>query len=307
MSRDTFRRALAGSAFLLALAAFAPAHAVGFTINDSGACASWTFTAPATLTCNPAAPPVAGAPTGCRGTATPNPVGAAGGTVTLGVTGCSVTPTLGAWTSSFALSGSTLTVPSYTGTSNRAITANVQACDPTVTTACVNVTAQTTQLAPAGGGGGAGGAISCPGFSNTIVIDLNYTAGVQSGKTTSGATFGNAEIVVARFTTPATVNSYGYGGYLSVVQADASLASQRTVALSTTACDFTVQATSHTNVAHGINPNVYFYAPKVGVAPLVWSLQPNTTYYFNVTNRDALGMGQCSSGNCPVLVTLQAR
>jgi hypothetical protein len=308
MSRDTFRRALAGFAFLVALAAFAPAHAAGFTINDSGACASWTFTAPATLTCNPSAPPVAGAPTGCQGTATPNPVPAAGGTVTLGVTGCSGTPTYSAWTSGIAPpSGNTLTVPSYTGTSNRAIVASRQACDATVTTACVNVTAQTTQLAPAsgGGGGGAGGAISCPGFANTIVIDLDYAVGVQSGKTTS-ATFGNTEIVVARFTTPATVNNYGYGGYLTVGQAEASLASLRNVALSTTACDFTPTARGK-NVASGIAPSMFFSAPKVGETAVPPNLLPNTTYYFNVKNLDALGVGQCSSGNCPVLVTLQAR
>lgn len=309
MSRDTFRRALAGFAFLLALAAFAPAHGAGFQISDpSGACASWSWSAgTSTLTCNAAAPPVAGAPTGCQGTATPNPVAAAGGVVTLAVTGCSGTPTYGAWTSGIATPvGSQLTVPSYTGTSNRPIVASIQACDATVTTACVNVTAQTTQLAPAGGGGGAGGPISCTGFANTIVLDMNYTVNVPSIKDTTDMTFGNTDIIVARFTTPATVNNYGFGGYLSVVEFG-GLPNNRTVALSTTACDFTPTPRGK-NFASAFTPNVFFGPPKAGEAAVPPNLLPNTTYYFNIKNTDASGVvGQCSSGNCPVRVTLQAR
>ena len=295
MYTTQIRRVLVASATLVALAAFAPAHAGNISISDpSGVCA-WSYdSATATLTCNaPATPlpiPVAGAPTGCVGTATPNPVAATGGTVTLGVTGCSVTPTLGAWQSAIATpSASWLVVPSYTGTSSRTVVATIQACSPTDPTKCATVTAQTTQLAPSTGGGAVsvGGGISCSGITGkTYVLNLNYVPGTQTFETAS--TFGNNDIVIAKFTTSASLP----GGWISVAEYGGTQV-KRTTALSTTACDF----------------GSFIVKPTPSNSPfivLTGVLSPSTTYYLNIRNANGSGGASCSLGNCPILVKLQS-
>jgi hypothetical protein len=296
MYTTQIRRVLVASATLVALAAFAPAHAGTLTISDpSNACASWAFDGVAALTCNAATPsvPVAGAPTGCVGTATPNPVAATGGTVTLGVTGCSGAPTLGAWQSAIATpSASSLVVPTYAGTSSRTVVATIQACSTTDPTKCATVTAQTTQLAPSTGGGtvGVGGGISCSGITGkTYVVNLNYVPGTQTFET--AGTFGNNDIVIAKFTTPASFAANN--GWLGVAEYGGTQV-KRTVALSTTACDF----------------GSFIAKPTPSNAPMIWfastPVAPNTTYYVNIRNANASGGASCSLGNCPILVKLQS-
>lgn len=239
------------------------------------------------------APPAV--PSGC--TLTPNPASlpAGGGSVTL-TAACSGggAPTNFVWTGG--------TIPS-SGTSAQVVTSVTASTTFTVrpSNGGGNGNLASTTVTVAGAGGG-GGAISCPGYSSTIVLNLNYAVGVQSkANTTSG--FGNSDIVVAKFTT-GTLSNYGKGGFLNAVEiADGPIT--RTAALSTTPCDLTPPGVNNTatNIAW---PQINFSAPNSYGTPL----QSNTTYYFNIVNRtSAVGAATCtnSDGNCPVAVTLQGR
>ena len=238
------------------------------------------------------APPAV--PSGC--TLTPNSASlpAGGGSVTL-TAACSGggAPTNYVWTGG--------TIPS-SGTSAQVVTSVTASTTFTVkpSNGGGNGNLASTTVTVAGSGGG-GGAISCPGYSSVIVLNLNYAPGVQSRVVTSSV-FGNNDIVVAKFTT-GTLSNYGKGGFLNAVEnSDGPIT--RTAALSTTPCDLapTGVNTISANVAW---PQINFSTPNSYGTPL----QSNTTYYFNIVNRGSSGLGTCSNsdGNCPVAVTLQGR
>lgn len=73
-----------------------------------------------------------------------------------------------------------------------------------------------TVPAAGGGGGGAGWGGTCPGYSNTIVMNFNYrTDGIQYIQTSNGMS--RSEIMVATFTTPATIaGGTGANGTLGI-------------------------------------------------------------------------------------------
>jgi hypothetical protein len=167
-----------------------------------------------------------------------------------------------------------------------------------------NQASTTVSVAGAGGGGGGGGgAISCPGYATTITMNFNYVAGTQLNQYTTGTTFGNGDIVVATFTTPANLANNGNGGNAAAIHYPGPNA-VRTAVLSTSPCDFTGNSQG-TNIKKVDSPLIWF--SKNAFTGVV--LQPSTTYYLNIKNVDSFGNPSCGSsdGNCPVQVTLTAK
>jgi hypothetical protein len=143
------------------------------------------------------------------------------------------------------------------------------------------------------GPGPCGGPISCPGFSNTILLEIPW---INPPRTLTGF-FGQNDIVVVKFTTGPSPSS---GNLPKIAGAEfQGPPTQRTAALSATACDFNglpypgavvPNSTSVTVNFTVDNPNNFGYYPI---------LHTNTTYYFNVKNV----AGQCS-GNCSMAFDL---
>jgi hypothetical protein len=156
------------------------------------------------------------------------------------------------------------------------------------------------------GGGGTspppGGPISCDGFTKTHVLDINWGAPATAAPrvlTSSAGGFSAGEIVVARFTTPASSAAGIYAMIKSAEWGDQQ--HQRIAALSKTPCDFpnpnslgrlatTTIATTSPSVTYAIGGSSAYYA----------ILQPSTTYYFNIKNTD------CGAGeSCNMFIELQ--
>ncbi len=161
-------------------------------------------------------------------------------------------------------------------------------------------TATVFQPAP-GGGGGTTGSISCPGYTNTLVYDLPWSA--LSKVTTKG--FSNTAFVVGRFTTPAT----------SVVSATATIFTGqfteptvvRTGAVSTSPCDLTGQGLGTSAVSPGVSQGPSWFYQINGTAPRLSGrlvLQPSTTYYINLTNRDKNNAPTCTAASCEMILQL---
>src|SRR6185312_16286235 len=160
-------------------------------------CTSSSFTATAdgsgniTVSCTQAGSPP---PSSCSVNVNPSTVPSSGGTVTI-TTNCGSSTSVTGGKALQASSSTTWvdTIPANTGTSSLTFTYNVSGA---------NGSNQASVIQPASGGGGGGqtGSISCPGFTNTLVYDLPWSA--LSKVTTKG--FNNTSIVVGRFTTPAT-------------------------------------------------------------------------------------------------------
>src|SRR4029078_3568457 len=81
-----------------------------------------------------------------------------------------------------------------------------------------------------------GGPITCSGFAETIVVDLPWGLPGSGGVRVITKGFGNNDIVVARFTTPATTAANVYASIAAAEYVDQK--HQRTAALSRTPCDF---------------------------------------------------------------------
>jgi hypothetical protein len=311
MSVSMIRRALAGLAAASAVIAFAPAHAVGIStgvqiLDPSGACASWTAggtAAAPTLTCVPPTTSTPGAPAGCGLTATPSTITAAQN-VTLSATCTSGTDSTTAW----AWTGGSAVANPAPGVSSSQVV-NVAATTTFTVVATNSVGPSSTKSATVtlstggGGGGGAGGAISCSGFNSTVVMNFPYVPGTQKQIDTNamGVGFGNNDIVVATFTTPAVMTTGGKNFQIAVVHYPGPNAT-RTIALSTAPCDFSSSLVPGKSTAANDTPYLIGSATKsVGVV-----LLPNTKYYLNIKNLTTSGAPSCGSddGNCPIQVTL---
>jgi hypothetical protein len=140
---------------------------------------------------------------------------------------------------------------------------------------------------------------TCPGYTKTLVLDLPWTA--QSKVTSKG--FGNDTMLVARFTTPNT----------SVQSGSATIASaewlpprvMRTASISTSPCDLTGTGTGA--VSGGWTQTPGWTYQILGTASRLSGrivLQPNTTYYVNIVNRDSTGQSTCTSSACEMIVQL---
>ena len=148
-----------------------------------------------------------------------------------------------------------------------------------------------------------GGAISCPGFDKTIVLDLNWGAPGTAAPRLATSGFGGNSITVARFTTPASTAPNVYAQIKSGQWVDA--ARETTASLSTSPCAFPYPnpvgrlATTTVGV---VSPSVTY---AVGGSSLYYAiLQPGTTYYFNIKH-EVNGVQTCTSGSCNMFVELQ--
>jgi hypothetical protein len=282
------RCAFAGVAMLAAFAT-TPAQAVTLTLDVP--CDSFTLSGN-TLTCV-TTQPTQNTPTGCSakingGTSAvqlPN----TGGTVNLDVQGCSTTgsgPITYQWLkngASFSQNQSpTDTLGSNSNSTAKTWSYQVKACnngvDCTSPMPASPLTAVVAAASGGGGGGGGGAGIDCSsaGFASTIVMNFNYVPGAgQVVKTSNGMS--TSDILVATFTTPATIAG-GTGSGASIVITDNAANSGGFVAsLSTTPCTFT------SNLKGGLLSASW---SNLGNIPL----QPNTQYFVNIKGDSALSV-----------------
>jgi hypothetical protein len=149
------------------------------------------------------------------------------------------------------------------------------------------------------------GPIACAGYAKTVVLDLPWTA--QSKAVTSG--FGNDTIVVGRFTTGASAPGANYPANVSSIEyVDPS--ATRTAALSTSPCDLTGAGLNGAAVTVSVGPSWTYQIG--GTAPVTFRtstptrvvLQPSTTYYVNIVNRNASGAPSCGTTTCNMILQL---
>jgi hypothetical protein len=146
-----------------------------------------------------------------------------------------------------------------------------------------------------------GGTIACAGYSKTLVYDLPWQS--KSTQTTSG--FGNDVIVVARFTTGPGAPGSLYPANISSIEFGDPKAT-RTAAISLSPCDLT---TSFAPTAVTQGPNWTYQIGGTAPATAFKSmqrlvLQPSTTYYLNITNKNALGGSTCTTSTCNMIIQL---
>jgi hypothetical protein len=226
---------------------------------------------------------------------------ASGGSITLTANNCG---TVSSWAkngSQVAQSGSTWTetIPANAGATSVSFTYTVQG-DNGSDSVTVSESAAGTPPPPINNG-----PISCSGYSKTLVYDLAWV----QGATAKTAGFGNDAIVVARFTTGPVAPGATYPANVSSIEyVDARVT--RTAALSTVPCDLTGGGlgTAAADVTQG--PNWTYQVG--GTAPLSRFtltqtrvvLQPNTTYYVNITNKDGSGTSTCGGSTCNMIIQL---
>lgn len=133
------------------------------------------------------------------------------------------------------------------------------------------------------------GIISCTGFTNTVVVDLNWAT-----PTRMYSSMGASTAVVVRFTT-GSVSSTTSLPRVAGAEYN-SPPSTRIARLSTTPCDFSTQPVAGANMEGNSITSVFAISPGSGFNyyPV---LRTNTTYYLNVKNADdptcASGPGVC--------------
>jgi hypothetical protein len=233
-----------------------------------------------------------GSTAACSLTASPTSLPASGGNVTLTAANCGSVTSWAKNSSQVATSGTTFSesIPANTGTSSVSYTYTVQGANGADTVTIMEAAAGTNNPPPV--------ATTCNGYT-VIPVDLPWVA--QSKVITKG--FNNDAIVVARFTTPATSAISGGATLASVESSDGK--ATRTASLSTSPCDLagtgtgkvfkgTTQAPSLT---YQINGSVNFLSDRA-------ILQPSTTYYFNIVNRNADGSKSCATSTCNMIIQL---
>ncbi|HTL76631.1 MAG TPA: hypothetical protein VL654_09930 [Casimicrobiaceae bacterium] len=275
-----------------------PVHAATLT------CTSTSFTASAdgsgNITVNCTSPSTGGST--CSISVSPTSLPASGGTVNVSAN-CGATPSVTGGKSVTATSTSTWTdaIPANAGSTSLTFTYTVNGANGTDSKSVVQAGTST------GGTGGSpppGTPISCPGYSKTIVLDLNWGAPGSAAPRLTTSAFGNDAIVVARFTTPANTAPGVFASISSGEWGDQPTA--RDAALSTTACDFP----SPNPLGRYATLNAGQQTPSVvyavgGTSRVYAILQPSTTYYFNVKNVNALGAPSCTGSTCNIFVELQ--
>ena len=272
-----------------------PVHAATLT------CTSTSFTASAdgsgNITVNCTSPSTGGST--CSISVSPTSLPASGGTVNVSAN-CGATPSVTGGKSVTATSTSTWTdaIPANAGSTSLTFTYTVNGANGTDSKSVVQAGTST------GGSPPPGTPISCPGYSKTIVLDLNWGAPGSAAPRLTTSAFGNDAIVVARFTTPANTAPGVFASISSGEWGDQPTA--RDAALSTTACDFP----SPNPLGRYATLNAGQQTPSVvyavgGTSRVYAILQPSTTYYFNVKNVNALGAPSCTGSTCNIFVELQ--
>jgi hypothetical protein len=230
----------------------------------------------------------------CSISVSPSVLPAAGGTVNVS-TNCGANPSVSGGKSVTA-NGSN----SWTDT----IPANGLSTNVTYTYTVTGDSTRSATVTQSGTGGGSspppGGPISCDGFTKTHVLDITWGAPSTAAPrvlTSSAGGFSAGEIVVARFTTPASSAAGIYAMIKSAEWGDQQ--HQRIASLSASPCDFstslgrlamTTVATTSPAITYAVGGSSSYYA----------ILKPSTTYYFNIKNVD------CGAGeSCNMFVELQ--
>jgi hypothetical protein len=200
------------------------------------------------------------------------------------------------WTGAGAAGQTTQSVGPITVNATTTFTARASNAGGTSTAASATVSIS------GGGGGGGGGPISCPGFATTRVVDMNWGPNPQLAYTSNVGGFGPNDAVVVRFTTSNITSATGKG-YIQAAEYSGS-PSGRTAALSATPCDFVglpkVGGGTNAFGPGDIAPKAYF--SLVAIKSDASTLQPSTTYYFNISNSPS---STCQSiGSCDMIITL---
>jgi len=232
----------------------------------------------------------------CSISASPSVLPASGGTVT-------VSTSCGANTS---LSGGKAVSQNSTNSWTDTIGANGLSTTVTYTyTVSGDGGSKSVTVSQAGTGGSSpppGGPITCAGFTKTHVIDITWGAPATAAPrvlTSSNGGFTAGEVVVARFTTPASTAAGIYAQIKSAEWGDQQ--HNRIASLSATPCDFpnpnglgrlatTAIATTSPAFTYAVGGSSAYYA----------ILKPSTTYYMNIKNVD------CGAGeSCNMFIELQ--
>jgi len=267
-----------------------PAHGATITLSDPN-CSQFTVSgdpSALTLTCGPATT-TPGAPTGCvatiQGQTTPATLPSSGGTVSVGVQGCTANGTITySWTrNGVQWAPPTDTLPANALTIAVTTTYTVNACNGS---ACASSTI-TAIVSGTGTTAPPIGAVSCAayGYSKTMFYTWNWTNLSQFVQTYDDAQgpIGSNGIVVIAFTPTSG------GGSVAVSEYPGGLGNARIVSISTTPCDFSqpfpwTRASYNTGIQFTVAPNINRSLP---------TLQPGTQYYLNVANRDLAGLPTC--------------
>lgn len=289
---------------LLTLLAAAPLHAsrqANVQIDGTdGICASYAITASggsAVFTCVPTSSQP-GAPSGCSGTvnsSTTLELTSAGGSANLAAS-CSSPPSGITWNWSKNSVFGASTSASWTDSlgSNASTTVDntyryqARACNGVSCTTFPATPLLVTVRAVGGGGGSFNG--TCGGFSNTIVLDLNWASPLRLYTDHFGAN----DAVVVRFTT-GNVSSVGSLPRVAGAEFN-SPPSSRIAKLSALPCDFGNQAAAGANIEGNSVTAIFAIGTGSGFGyyPV---LSTNTTYYLNVrnsANSSCAGTGECS-------------
>lgn len=269
------------------------------TIGASLSCTAASFTATSdgsgniNVSCTQAGTTSGGT---CSISASPSVLSASGGTVT-------VSTSCGANTS---LSGGKSAVQNGANSWTDTIGANSLSTTVSFTyTVSGDGGSKSVTVSQSGTGGTTpppGGPISCAGFSKTHVIDIAWGAPSTAAPrvlTSQNGGFTAGEIVVGRFTTPASTAAGIYAQIKSAEWGDQQ--HNRIASLSATPCDFpnpnglgrlatTTIATTSPAFTYSVGGSSSYYA----------ILKPSTTYYFNIKNVDCL-----SNQSCNMFIELQ--
>jgi hypothetical protein len=183
---------------------------------------------------------------------------------------------------------------------------------------CSPSTPGVTVTVGGGGGGGGGGALDCSsqlqahGWANpgqTLTIDVPWPNDGSNHlyyTSQNGGLFGNGAFVV-RFTTSAVTEASGKSQMYAVEFG--SSPSERRGALNTTPCDFdtglpVTNCAGQTTRFDATGPTIYLFQSSSGKGrTCAVTLQPSTTYYFNLYN--APGATCTGQPSCDMTISFQ--
>ena len=251
---------------------------------------TWTDAAATPPTCTPS------------GITTPGTMTSAGGTIALNA---NCVPTAGVtytWTRTAPTAGAPTNPTTATPSDTMAANATSSAVNYTWrVVACTSPTTCDTKTISASVPGTGGGAISCPGFTNTVTIDIPYNtaspAQINSVDFPPGMNAGTAVVVRLGAFPVGTVHA-AYGR-ITGSEYSGDPATIRTAVLSTNSCDWNnTIGNSFAYQQVGIGWGWDLSVAAVGTySPGILNMAAGTTYYINVKNIDAQGNNTCS-GSC---------
>lgn len=258
---------------------------------------TWSDTPPAPPVCTPTAVTV------------PNPMTSAGGSVNLNA-GC--VPSSGVtytWIRTAPTAGAptnpTSATPSDTLAANAGVSGITYAYQ---VVACTSpITCDTKSISVIVPGSGVGVDCSSLGFTKTILVDIPWNPAGQTYLTRDAPFngFGPNDALVIRFTPPVGSASTGPGSIQSAEYIDPP--TQRFGVLSSTACDFTSGDYGGPLYNKQTQSTISFGLQVGGTqSPYIVRLNPGTTYYLNIKNRQADGTTpSCGTATCNMIINWQ--